>query len=162
MATDSIVQRAALLITPVLESRKMELVDLEYKREGRGNVLRLFIDKDGGVTLDDCADISREVDVLLEVEDLIPGAYNLEVSSPGLDRPLKKAADYERFKGRLGKIKMRDSIDPDQRGHQRKTFVGTLLGLEGEAVLLEQNDKKGGIVKLPFEDIEKAHLELEF
>jgi ribosome maturation factor RimP len=162
MAGDSIIQRATALIVPVLESRNMELVDLEYKREGRGSVLRLFIDKEGGVTLDDCADISREVDVLLEVEDLIPGAYNLEVSSPGLDRPLKKAEDFERFSGRLAKIKMREKLDPDQRGYLRKTFVGTLLGLQGEAVLLAQNDKKGGTVELPLREIEKANLELEF
>jgi ribosome maturation factor RimP len=162
MAGDSIVEKVAALICPVLEGRNMELVDLEFKMEGRGKVLRIFIDKEGGVTLDDCADISREVDVLLEVEDLMPSAFNLEVSSPGLDRPLKKAADYDRFSGRLAKIKMRDKLDPDQRGHLRKTFVGTLLGLRGDVVLLQQNDKKGGTVELPLSDIEKANLEIEF
>lgn len=162
MAGESIIERVADLITPLLESRKMELVDLEYRREGHGNILRIFIDKEGGINLDDCAEVSREVDVLLEVEDLIPSAFNLEVSSPGLDRPIKKAADFERFKGRLAKIKMREKLDPDQRGHLRKTFVGTLLGIQGDAVLLAQNDKKGGTIELPLEDIEKANLELEF
>lgn len=161
MAGDTIIDKVTDLIAPALESRKLELVDIEYKREGRGNVLRLFIDKDGGVTLDDCADLSREVDVLLEVEDLIPAAFSLEVSSPGLDRPLKKTSDFVRFAGRLAKIKTRSKLDPDQRGYERKTFVGKLLGLEGTAVLLEQNDKKGGIVELPLDEIEKANLEIE-
>jgi len=162
MAGESIIEKVANLIAPILASRNMELVDLEYRREGHGNILRIFIDREGGIKLDDCADVSREVDVLLEVEDIIPSAFYLEVSSPGLDRPLKKPADFERFKGRLAKIKMRDALDPDQRGHLRKTFVGTLLGLQGASVLLAQNDKKGGTVELPLENIEKANLELEF
>ncbi len=139
-----------------------ELVDLEYRTEGRDWILRLFIDREGGVTLDDCADVSREFGALLEVEDILHHAYRLEVSSPGLDRPLKKAADFERFRGHLVKVKTLESVDPDQRGHTRKTFLGELLGFENGVVSLRQTDKKGGVVAIPIEGIAKANLEPEF
>ncbi len=140
----------------------MELVDLEYKHEGRDWFLRIFIDKEGGVNLDDCAEASREIGAVLEVEDIVRTAYRLEVSSPGIDRPLKKVQDFERFAGSLVKVKTYESLDPDQRGHARKTFVGTLLGIEGGLVRIEQTDKKGGVVELPLEGIAKANLEYEF
>lgn len=149
------------LAEPVLGDMGLELVDLEFRREGRGWTLRFFIDKEGGVTLDDCADFSREVDTLLEVEDLIPSAYRLEVSSPGLDRPLKKAEDFRRFAGRLVKVKTREKMDPDGRGHQRKTFVGELLGIEDGIVRIRQSDSRGGEVALPYDGIDKANLELD-
>jgi ribosome maturation factor RimP len=98
----------------------------------------------------------------LEVEDPIETAYNLEVSSPGLDRPLTKAADYERFAGRLAKIKSRVAIDVDGKGRGRKTFVGTLGGLCDGKVLIELREKNGFRVEVPLEDIEKANLEIEF
>ena len=150
------------LVLPILTSQQMELVDLEYRREGRDWVVRLFIDKEGGITLDDCAEISHEVGAAFDVEDLIDVAYHLEVSSPGLDRPLKNPADFERFAGRLVKVKTFEKLDPDARGHERKTFTGRLLGLVGEQVRIEQLDKKGGVVELPLSAIAKANLELEF
>lgn len=162
MDSESVHDRVQSLVKPVLDELSMELVDLEFKREGRDWFLRIFIDKEGGVTLDDCAGVSREVSAILEVEDPVSGAYHLEVSSPGLDRPLKKAADYERFVGRLVKVKTYEKLDPDGRGHERKTFVGILRGLQGELVTLEQNDKKGGVVNFPLAAIAKANLELEF
>lgn len=150
------------LAEPLLNDLGLELVDLEFKQEGRRWFLRFFIDKEGGITLDDCADFSREIGPLLEVEDPVRTSYHLEVSSPGLDRPLKTPEDYRRFAGRLIKLKARERIDPDGRGHLRKTFVGELLGLAEGKVRVRQTDKKGGIVEIPFEGIEKAHLELEF
>lgn len=162
MSGKTVADKVAELIVPVLDEMGFELVLLEYRREGRDMVLRLFIDKEGGITLDDCAQVSREVDVLLEVEDPITSAYRLEVSSPGIDRPLTKAADYERFRDRLVKVKTIDKCDPDQRGYQRKTFVGKLLGLQDDMVRIEQTDKKGGVVELPLCDIERANLEIEF
>jgi ribosome maturation factor RimP len=140
----------------------MELVDLEYKHEGRDWFLRVFIDKEGGLTLDNCAEASREIGAVLEVEDLVRTAYRLEVSSPGIDRPLKKDKDFERFVGRLVKLKTHESLDPDQRGNARKTFVGTLLGITNGVVRVEQTDKKGGVVEFPLEEIAKANLEYEF
>lgn len=162
MAQEVLLDKIRELVEPLLQSLGLELVDLEYKPEGRDRVLRFFIDKEGGVTLDDCAEFSREVGALLEVEDPIEAAYHLEVSSPGIDRPLKKPADYERFRGRLVKIKTFEKCDPDGRGHTRKTFVGTLLGLENGMVSIEQNDKKGGVAAFPLDGIAKANLEFEF
>lgn len=150
------------LVQPILVDLGMELVDLEFRREGHSWFLRLFIDKPGGVTLDDCADVSREVSAVLEVDDPIESAYRLEVSSPGIDRPLKKPADYERFVGQLVKLKTRSLLDPDERGHQRKTFIGELLAFDGTLVRLRQTDRRGGAVAIPLTEIDKANLEPKF
>jgi ribosome maturation factor RimP len=148
---------------PILTELGLELVDLEFKREGHSWFLRLFIDKPGGVTLDDCAEVSREVSALLEVEDPIEAPYRLEVSSPGIDRPLKRPADFERFAGQMVKLRTRNLLDPDARGHQRKTFVGELCGLEdGSMIRLRQTDKRGGEVTIPLAEIDRANLEPKF
>jgi ribosome maturation factor RimP len=150
------------LVLPILDDLGFELVDLQLQQEGKQLALRLFIDKPAGITLDDCVEVSREVSAILEIEDPIKSAYRLEVSSPGLDRPLKKPADFERFAGQKVKLKSKNLIDPDQRGHSRKTFVGTLLGFEDNQVRLEQSDKQGGVVAISMVEIEKANLEEEF
>jgi len=162
VSQQTLIEQLSAVIVPILESMSMELVDLEYKHEGRDWFLRIFIDKDGGVNLDDCAVASREIGAVLEVEDIVRTAYRLEVSSPGIDRPLKKVADFERFAGSLVKVKTFESLDPDQRGNARKTFVGTLVGIEDGLVRIEQSDKKGGVVELPLAAIAKANLEYEF
>lgn len=162
MVSQTLVEQLSAIISPILDSMAIELVDLEYKHEGREWFLRIFIDKQGGVTLDDCEKVSREVGVVLEVEDLIHTAYRLEVSSPGIDRPLNKIADYERFTGRLIKVKTLERVDPDQRGYTRKTFIGTLLGIENGRIRMQQTDKKGGIVEFALDEIAKANLEFEF
>ena len=92
----------------------------------------------------------------------MPSAYRLEVSSPGLDRPLKKKDDFLRFAGEIVKVKMRGLVDPDLRGYARKTFVGVLHGLDGENIVVEQNDSAGGRVLLPLQDIDKANIEPQF
>jgi ribosome maturation factor RimP len=160
--SEALLDRVERLVAPILAEMSLELVDLEYQREGRSTFLRFFIDKEGGVTLDDCADFSREVSALLDVEEVIDTSYRLEVSSPGLERPLKKAADFERFAGKPVKIKTRQKLDPDQRGHERKTFFGTLLGHSEGVVRVLQTDKKGGQIDIPLDTIEKANLELDF
>jgi len=114
------------------------------------------------VTLDDCADLSREVDPLLEVEGLIPHAYRLEVSSPGLDRPLKKAADFVRFVGERVRVKSRDPLDPDHRGHARKTFRGILQRADGESLTIAQQDKRGGEVTFRYDELAEANLDPQF
>jgi ribosome maturation factor RimP len=159
---ETVLKQIEALVTPILDDLGFEMVDLQLQGEGRQVALRIFIDKPGGITLDDCVEVSREVGAILEVEDPIRSAYRLEVSSPGLDRPLKKPADFERFAGRKVKLKTRSLIDPDQRGHARKTFVGTLLGLEDGQVRLEQSDKRGGLAVIALGEIEKANLEEEF
>jgi len=150
------------LVDPILNDFGLECVDLEFKREGHDQVLRILIDKPDGVSLDDCINVSREVSAILEVEDPISKAYRLEVSSPGLDRPLKRAEDFERFSGQSVKVKTFTMIDPDGRGHKRKTFRGELLGLTDDGICILQTDKKGGKVVLPFSEIAKANLEPEF
>ena len=150
------------LVVPILDDLGFELVDIQIAQEGHLSALRIFIDKVGGITLDDCVAVSREVSAILEIEDPIKSAYRLEVSSPGLDRPLKKPADFERFAGQKIKIKTLGLVDPDQRGHTRKTFVGTLLGLEEDRVRLELSDKRGGIASIQLSEIDKANLEEDF
>jgi ribosome maturation factor RimP len=144
---------------PILESLGMELADVEFVRVGRDSVLRLFIDKEGGVTLDDCADVSRELSAILDVEDVIPGHYSLEVSSPGLDRPLKKPADYERFAGHLVKVRTYEAF-PDDAGNKRKTFIGRLTGLVDGNVAMKLSE--GQSASIPLDKIAKANLEFEF
>lgn len=161
MATE-LLDKIEALVMPILTDLGLELVDLEFKREGRSSALRLFIDKPGGVTLDDCAEVSREVSALLEVEDPIEVAYRLEVSSPGIDRPLKKAADFARFAGQMVKIRTRSLLDPDERGHRRKTFLGELLGLGDDGVRLRQTDRRDGEIVIPLHEIDKANLEPVF
>jgi ribosome maturation factor RimP len=151
-----------MLILPILDDLGYELVDLQLQQDGKQMALRIFVDKPAGITLDDCVEVSREVSAILEVEDPIGSAYRLEVSSPGMDRPLKKAADFERFVGKKAKLKSKNLIDPDQRGTTRKTFVGTLLGFEDGNVRLEQTDKQGGVIAISLADLDKANLEEEF
>jgi len=162
VAQGTTLEKIERIVLPILADLGMELVELEYQKEGREWVVRIFLDKVGGVNLDDCAIASREVGTVLEVEDVVSEAYRLEVSSPGLDRPLKKAADFQRFVGELAKIKTFEKMDPDGRGQERKTFVGRLLGFEEGRVRIQQLDKKGGEVSFALEEIAKANLEPEF
>jgi ribosome maturation factor RimP len=150
------------LIKPILDDFGYELVDLQYKKEGRSMALCIFIDKPGGITLDDCVTVSREVGAILEIEDPIKAGYRLEVSSPGLDRPLKKPADFERFAGQKIKLKTLRMLDPDQCGKSRKTFTGELLGLSGDMIRLELDDKTGAQVMIALADLEKANLVEDF
>ncbi|SHJ58377.1 ribosome maturation factor RimP [Malonomonas rubra DSM 5091] len=157
-----IVEQVELLVQPILDDLGLELVDLEYQREGRGWVLRFYLDKEGGITLDQCAEASREISAILDVEDVIGTAYNLEVSSPGLDRPLKKAKDFDRFAGQNVKIKTVVACDPDGRGRNRKSFTGTLDGMAGADVVVTLKEKNAVQVKIPLDQIERANLEYEF
>ncbi len=159
MAKVDVATRVTALAEQILISLQMELVELEYKSEGRELVLRLFIDKEGGVTLDDCASVSRELAEILEVEDFIEGNYRLEVSSPGLDRPLKKPADYEKYKGKLIKVRTFEAL-PDEAGNKRKTFLGELKGLENGQVLVVLKEGQNAVI--PLDKIAKANLEFEF
>jgi ribosome maturation factor RimP len=145
-------QEVRQVIEPILESQGFELVDLEYQRESQGWVLRIYLDREGGVSLEDCAGVSHEVGAVLEVKDLIPSAYILEVSSPGLTRPLKKPEDFNRFRNQLVKIKLYEPLDG------RKNFKGTLMGLEGDRVRVEVEQQ---VYELPLQRIAKANLEID-
>jgi len=156
-----VIAKIEKLVQPLLEELGCELVDLEYQREQRGLVLRFFLDKENGINLDDCAMASREISSLMDVENIISTAYSLEVSSPGIERPLKKSQDFKRFTGQLAKIKTITSIDPDATGKNRKTFVGTLSGFEDEDVLLILKNTTDA-VRIPLQQIDKANLHYEF
>ena len=126
---------------------------MELLGAGPGTILRLYIDKQGGVTLDDCAHVSEGVSAMLDVEDPIESAYHLEVSSPGLDRPLRKPADFARYKGRRVRVKTYGPVDG---AGNRKVFVGQLLGFENELVRI---DVDGTPYNVPHAAIAKANLE---
>ena len=134
-----------------------ELVDVEFLREQAGWILRVYIDKPGGkIGLDECTAVSRALDPALDVEDFIPHEYSLEVSSPGLNRPLKKPEHFKRALGQKVKVKTFGPIgDPP-----RKNFSGVLKGSDEEKVVVEVEG--AGEFSIPMRDIAKAHLEFEF
>ena len=135
----------------LLEDRGLELVEVQFRRESHGWVLRLFIDSDKGITVDDCVAVSRGIGSWLDVEELIEQAYHLEVSSPGVERPLKKPADFERFAGRKARIKLKEPRD------ERRVFIGILESVQENDVTLIVDEKP---VTLFFEEISKARLVL--
>ena len=145
----------------VAASRGLEIWQIQSRREAVGHVVRVFIDRPGpsatpeeSVSVEDCEQVNREISTILDVEDPLPFAYTLEVSSPGLDRPLRGAADYVRFAGRLVKIVVREAVD------NQKAFEGRLRGLEQEDVLLEAPN--GRMHRLPMGLISRARLDVEF
>ena len=146
-------QQLIAVSEPVVTGQGYELVDLEFKPELGHWVLRVFIDKAGGVGLDDCATVSRELSAVLDVADVIPHAYSLEVSSPGLDRPLKKEADFARFVGKKAKIRTRHPV-----GESRRNFSGTLVSVGGGKVKIDVGDQ---VCEVPVDDVEKANLVYE-
>jgi ribosome maturation factor RimP len=150
-------ERALAALEPIVAGEGLELLDVEFVREREGWVLRLFIDRPGGrVGLDECTQVSRAVDTLLDVEDFIPHEYHLEVSSPGLNRPLKKPLHYERVKGQRVKVKTFGPVGEPPR----KNFTGRLAEVTSEDVALEVEG--AGTYRIPFKDIAKANLEYDF
>jgi ribosome maturation factor RimP len=145
----------------VARSHGLEIWDIVTRRETTGQVVRVFIDRPGpaatpeeSVSIEDCEQVSREIATILDVEDPLPLAYTLEVSSPGLDRPLRGEYDYRRFAGRLAKIVVSEAVD------NQKAFEGRLRGVEDRTVLLE--GPKGRMHRLPLQLITRARLEVEF
>ena len=147
-----IVDRVRAIADPIVSDEGMELVDVEYRRESRGWVLRLYLDKEGGVTLDDCTRISQEVGRTLDVEDFIQIPYALEISSPGLTRPLKTEKDFLKYRHSLVKVK---TLDPIQ---SRRQFKGRLLGVSANQIEMEV---EGRIFQIPLSNVVKANLEVE-
>jgi ribosome maturation factor RimP len=144
------------LIEPAINSEGMEIVDVECLRMKTRWLVRLYIDKDSGVTIDDCANVSREVGDLLDVYDTPPGPYTLEVSSPGLDRPLARDKDFIRFRGSKIRVRLTDKIEGS------RNFRGTLedfLEEGGEKIIVLAVDGKK--YRIPKASVAKAHLEYE-
>ena len=145
----------------VAQARGLEVWDIQSRRETTGHVVRVFIDRPGpaatpddSVSVEDCAEVNRELSTILDVEDPLPFAYTLEVSSPGLNRPLRSDGDYMRFAGRLAKIVVSQAVD------NQKAFEGRLRGVENDAVLLEAPN--GRMHRLPLRLITRGRLEVEF
>lgn len=154
-------ERIRAIAERVAASRGLEVWDVQSRREAQGHVIRVFIDRPGpsatpeeSVSIEDCEEVNRELGTILDVEDLVPFAYTLEVSSPGLDRPLRGPDDYRRFTGRLAKIVVSEPVD------RQTAFEGRLRGLDGGEVLLEAPN--GRMHRLPLRLIARARLEVEF
>jgi len=150
---ETVIKQVEAIVLPVIQELGLELVEVQFRREQSGWVLRLIIDKQDGVSLDDCVAVSREVGQLLDIDDFIEQSYNLEVSSPGLERPLKSMADFQRFMGRKARIKTIEPIDGEQ------VFIGRISQVEGESIVLVVGCKEKTI---PFSQVAKARLEVEF
>jgi ribosome maturation factor RimP len=155
------VERIRELTAEIAAAYGLEVFDVTYGREGGRFVLRVVLDRPGpsasaeeSVSLEHCQKVSEELSAALDVDDVVPDAYTLEVSSPGLDRPLRSRDDYRRFAGRLAKIVTAEPIA------RQTAFAGHLRGMEGDDVLFE--NEGGKLVRLPFALIRRARLEVEF
>jgi ribosome maturation factor RimP len=156
-----VVERVRALAARIAEGRGLEIFDVQFRREAAGMVLRVQIDRPGpaataedSVSVDDCAHVSRDLSAILDVEDVVPTAYTLEVSSPGLDRPLRRLDDYRRFAGRRAKVVVRERVDG------QGFFKGRLGGVDGGDVLIDGDDNRRH--RVPVASITRANLEVEF
>ncbi len=161
MAATDVVERVRMVAARAAGTYGLEIFDVQYRREASGMVLRVRIDRPGpaataeeSVSIEDCARVSRDLSALLDVEDVLPTAYTLEVSSPGLDRPLRRADDYRRFSGRQAKVVLRGKIDG------QGFFRGRLGGVENDEVVIDGDD--GRRHRVPMSVIVRANLEVEF
>jgi ribosome maturation factor RimP len=149
-------ERVEQEIAKIVTSEGLELVNIEYKKQGRGFLLRVDIDKDGGVTLEDCSLVSQQVSTYLDVDDVVPAEYELQVSSPGLDRKFYKQSDYQKFIGRLVRVKTSRAI----RGLH--VIVGKLKEFDGtKIVVTDPKMKKDPDYEVPLADIKETRLEVE-
>jgi len=157
VATDRVINTVEQFARPVLDDMGLELVEIQFKQES-GWVLRLFIDREGGINVDDCASVSRQVSTFLEVEEVIRHAYTLEVSSPGLERPLKRVEDYIRFTGRRVRIKLRDPLN------DQYIFLGILASVDNaqDKIVLaqDQDESDGEHITIDLKTVLRARLSL--
>jgi ribosome maturation factor RimP len=156
-----LVDQVRAIAARVAADRGLCVWDVHSRRETTGHVVRVFVDREGpsatpeeSVSVADCEAIGRELSTILDVEDVVPFAYVLEVSSPGLDRPLRGLPDYQRFEGRWAKVVVAEPVD------NQKAFEGRLKGVDGDIVLLE--GAKGRVHRLPMRLITRGRLEIEF
>ena len=161
MPSADIAEQVRQVAVRVASTHGLEIFDVEFRREASGMVLRVRLDRPGpsmtaeeSVSVDDCARVSRDLSAVLDVDDVVPIAYTLEVSSPGLDRPLRHAADYQRFTGRRAKLVVREAVDG------QKFFKGILDGVEGNEALITVDG--GRRHRVPMGLITRANLEVEF
>jgi ribosome maturation factor RimP len=156
---ESVVEHARRVLEPILVRDGYELVDVEWVRGGGRWTLRVFIDREAGVNVDDCQLVSRTIEPVLDVEDFIEPAYDLEVSSPGLDRPLRKPEHFARYAGQRVQVKAYGPVAGTAGGSApRKSWTGRLEGFRDGAVLV---DVDGVLHRIPHDQIAKAHLDYD-
>jgi len=148
--SDFIIEKVQDFLRSLLSTMGLELFDVQFRREGHGWVLRVFIDAEQGVSLDDCSNVSRELGCYLDVEDFIDHAYHLEVSSPGLERPLRTMDEFRRFRGKKARVKVHNAIDGE------KVFEGVIEEASGDTIHLRLDDDRS--IQFTFEKINKARL----
>ena len=153
---EDILERVRQLAAPLAAREGAELLEVELGGPGGRQTLRLYIDKPGGVSLEDCTSVSRAVSAALDVEDPIAGAYDLEVSSPGIDRPLRTPEHFQKFAGE--KVRVR-TFAPLPECENRKNFVGILKGFENDQVMV---DVEGKLFRIPRAQVSKANVEPVF
>ncbi len=146
-------QALQALIEPIVQEQGLELVDMQYQKEGKNWFLRIFIDNADGISHKECTRVSQALDPVLEEQEIITESYILEVSSPGLNRPLKKEKDFVRFAGKKIVVKTEEAVA------NQKTFTGILLGIEDGEVQMELAD--GSPVGISLDNIKKANLTVE-
>ena len=161
MPAGDVVEQVTAIAARVAGTYGLDIFDVQFRRESTGMVLRVRLDRPGlsasaddSVSVDDCARVSRDLSAVLDVEEAVAVAYTLEVSSPGLDRPLRHAGDYRRFAGRRAKLVMREAVDGE------RFFKGRLGGVDGTDVLIDGDD--GRRHRVPMGVVTRAHLEVEF
>ncbi len=147
-----LIEQIEQVAAPVLQEHQAELVDLVFVHEHGQWVLRFFLDKSGGITLDDCAKISDHLSRNLDASDVVKQAYSLEVSSPGINRPLKKEADYQRFIGERVDVRLYAPLNG------RRHFTGTIQSVSGGTVTIQEPQSQQ-VFQLPIADVAKAHLD---
>jgi ribosome maturation factor RimP len=141
------------LFEPVVNGMGYDLIEIEHFPNPKHGVLRLYIDKEEGITIDDCSDVSRQISALIDVEDPVRGQFNLEVSSPGMDRPLRRVKDFQRFTGSKVKLKTMMPLDG------QRNFSGRLLEADEESLTIETDTEE---ITLPMSALEKARIVPEF
>lgn len=152
-----ITEQTEALVTPILESMNLELVDIVFEKEGPNSFLRVYIDKDGGVDIEECSTVSEQLSEKLDEVDPIREAYFLEVASPGVERPLKTKEDFSKYVGSHIYVKVYGAIDGE------KEFTGTLKAFEDDTIHLSYKDKtKVKQAAIPFAKVAKAHLAVTF
>jgi ribosome maturation factor RimP len=154
MSSTAILSKIEAIAERVAQSEGIEIVEIELKGGGKNRFLRISIDKPDGVTHGDCELVSQQVSTILDVEDVVPGAYTLEVSSPGVERKLLKYKDFERFTGKKIKAILREPVENSRR------WEGTLASCADGLISLEVAD--GKTIQFPFDQVEKAHLKFEW
>ncbi|HTH51645.1 MAG TPA: ribosome maturation factor RimP [Pyrinomonadaceae bacterium] len=153
MEQGSILERVEKIAGAAAVNAGVELVHVELAGIKRDQVLRVYIDKEGGVTIEDCTNVSHGMEDVLDEDDFIPGKYVLEVSSPGIERALYSLADFVKFAGQLAKVKTKAAIDG------QKTFIGVITQVDGQDITID--DRTKGIVTFPYESVDKANLKID-